>query len=208
MIGKLKGIIDSIGDNYLLLDVNGVCYEVFVSGYSLSQVQGVGTAATLLIETHMREDHIHLYGFVSEEERSWFRLLTTVKGVGTKMALAFLSALSPSDLSVALVSQDHAALTTISGVGKKLAERVVTELKDKVGTLPTTGLGSVGLANLSTSMTGIPEVDNIITDAVSALVNLGYTRSDAFIKVSAIVSDSPEISVEELIRISLKEMAK
>jgi Holliday junction DNA helicase RuvA len=205
MIGKLKGIIDTIADNYILLDVNGVCYLVYLSGHSQQQLGETGTAATLFIETHVREDHIHLYGFATEEEREWFNTLTTVKGVGTKMGLAFLSSLAPSQIALALASQDVAALTVVNGVGKKLAERVVTELKDKVGKLPTGG--DMSMPGNSGSTKKIDSGDANIIDAVSALTNLGYSRSDAYIAVTSAHETNSNASVEDLIRVSLKEIS-
>ncbi|MFZ2006300.1 MAG: Holliday junction branch migration protein RuvA, partial [Stellaceae bacterium] len=134
MIAKLTGILDHIGADGAIVDVGGVGYLVFASTRTLGQLQP-GAAARLLIETHVREDHIHLYGFIDAAERDWFRLLTTVQGVGAKVALAILSAVAPNDLTLAIVAQDNAMLARADGVGPKLAARIVNELRDKVGGL-------------------------------------------------------------------------
>ena len=135
MIGKLKGIVDTIGDGFLIIDVAGVGYYVFASSKTCAQT-AAGEAVEFLIETHVREDHIHLYGFANAGEKDWFNLLLNVQGVGTKVALAILSLHSPQDLVAAIASQDKTAFARVSGIGPKLAQRIVTELKDKVAKLP------------------------------------------------------------------------
>ncbi|MDE3060994.1 MAG: Holliday junction branch migration protein RuvA, partial [Pseudomonadota bacterium] len=137
MIGKLRGLIDTIEDDSIVLDVGGVGYHVFCSGRTLAALPSAGEAAQLIIEMHVREDHIHLYGFPDVVEREWFRLLLTVQGVGNRIALAILSAYTPEQMARAVLARDIAAFKAISGIGPKLAERIVTELKDKVGKLPT-----------------------------------------------------------------------
>src|SRR5579863_9193080 len=144
MIGKLRGLIDSIGDDSIILDVGGVGYHVFCSSRTLAALPLVGEAAQLVIEMHVREDHIHLYGFPDSIERDWFRLLLTVQGVGNKIALAILGAYAPEQLAHSILAKDTAAFRAISGIGPKLAERIVTELKDKVTKLPTRGFGVQG----------------------------------------------------------------
>src|SRR5262247_367113 len=131
MIGKLKGIIDSYGDDSVILDVGGVGYLVHCSARTLQELPGTGQPATLAIETHVREDQIRLFGFLSDVEREWFRLLQTVQGVGTRVALSVLSTLKPADLATAVAMRDKAAVARTPGVGPKVAERIVTELKDK-----------------------------------------------------------------------------
>ena len=131
MIGKLKGIIDSYGEDFIVLDVNGVGYLVHCSARTLQELPGTGQAATLSIETHVREDQIRLFGFLSDVEREWFRLLQTVQGVGAKVALSVLSTLKPGDLASAIALRDKAMVARTPGVGPKVAERIVTELKDK-----------------------------------------------------------------------------
>src|SRR5437660_12172821 len=131
MIGKLKGVIDGYGEDFVIVDVGGVGYEVHCSARTLQALPAAGEAVTLAIETHVREDQIRLFGFASDVEREWFRLLQTVQGVGTKVALAVLSTLKPAELASAIALRDKAAVTRTPGVGPKVAERIVTELKDK-----------------------------------------------------------------------------
>ncbi len=131
MIGKLKGIIDSYGADYVLLDVGGVGYQVHCSARTLATLPAPGQAATLSIETHVREDQIRLFGFASDMEREWFRLLQTVQGVGAKVALSVLGTLKVPELASAITMRDKAAISRAPGVGPKVAERIVTELKDK-----------------------------------------------------------------------------
>ncbi len=204
MIGKLKGIIDSIEEKTLLLDVSGVCYLVYSSANTLRSLPSEGEATSLLIETHVREDHIHLYGFATSQEKEWFNILTTVKGVGNKMGLAILSSLPPEQISSALIAQDKTAFTQVSGVGPKLADRILTELKDKGGTISGGDIKSTANIQGSNITT---QAGNINNDAISALANLGYSRSDAYNIVVQITQDDESISVEELIRKSLKELA-
>src|SRR6202171_1839534 len=131
MIGKLKGVIDSYGADPAILDVNGVGYQVHCSARTMQELPRAGEPATLSIETHVREDQIKLFGFLSDVEREWFRLLQTVQGVGVKVALSLLGTLKPSELASAIAMRDKAAITRAPGVGAKVAERIVTELKDK-----------------------------------------------------------------------------
>ena len=198
MIGKLKGIIDSISNTALIIDVGGVGYVAYASAQTLGSLVE-GQPASLFIETHVREDHIHLFGFANEEEQEWFRILTTVKGVGNRMAMAVLSVLKPDQLVTALMAQDKAAFTQISGVGPKLAERILIELKDKV---PSVGAIPVGTIHTEPAVTG----NNALNDAVSALTNLGYNRSDAYRAASKTSQDNPDSNVEDLIRNCLKEL--
>ena len=199
MIGKLTGSIDSTGEDWAIIDVGGVGYLVFCSRRSLGLLPAAGGSASLLIETHVREDHIHLFGFAEPAERDWYRLLIGVQGVGAKMALAILSVLSPADLMQAIAAQDKASLSRASGVGPKLAGRIASELKDKAGGI---ALGPVALAN------GAPAPGGISEDAVSALVNLGYRRAEAFTAVAKAMGElGGEASVEALIKAGLKELA-
>jgi Holliday junction DNA helicase RuvA len=202
VIAKLTGIVDSIGDGFVVVDVNGVGYLVFCASRTLARLPAPGGSATLLIETHVREDHIHLYGFADDAERAWFRLLTTVQGVGARIGLAILSVLGPDDLARAIASQDKASVARANGVGAKLAGRIVLELKDKVP-----GFDGVSLtahpAVAGTPATGAAPA----SDAVSALVNLGYRRLDAFGAVAtAQKALGPDATVAELIRAGLKEL--
>lgn len=205
MIGKLTGRLDSAGDDWALIDVSGVGYLTFCSRRTLGRLPGSSQAVSLMIETHVREDHIHLYGFIDQEERDWFRLLATVQGVGAKMALAILSALSPQQLIQAIAAQDKAHLTRANGVGQKLAARIVTELKDKVGGLV---LGPAAVAERTMTDDGRPGIGQAAEDAVSALVNLGYQRGDAFgavARASGRLGD--ELVLESLVKEGLKELA-
>jgi Holliday junction DNA helicase RuvA len=199
MIAKLSGVLDRAGADGVVIDVGGVGYLAFCSARTLRQLPGIGEAVRLLIETHVREDHIHLYGFIDEAERSTYRLLTTVQGVGAKVALAILGAVPPDALVAAIVAQDRTALTQADGVGPKLATRIVVELRDKVSGL---SLAPAPLPGAS------PPLDGAAADAVSALVNLGYRRVDAFGAVAkASRQIGSEASLDALIRGGLKELA-
>ena len=198
MIAKLTGIVDSQGGDWAVIDVSGVGYQVFCSGRTLGRMT-VGEAVTLLVETHVREDHIHLYGFADTMERDWFRLLTTVQGVGAKVGLGILTALSADALVRAIAAQDRAAIRQASGVGAKLAGRILSELKDKVGAL--------ALGPLAASPGAGSGLRGPAADAVSALVNLGYTPSEALGAVSqAGGSLGSEAPVEALIRGGLVQL--
>ena len=201
MIAKLTGILDSIGDDWAVIDVGGVGYLVFCSTRTLAQLPGTGEAVSFVIETHIREDHIHLYGFLDQAEREWFRLLTTVQGVGARVGLGIQSVLGPKELTDAILSQDKGMITRAPGVGPKLATRLLTELKDKVG----------GIASAAPAMAGAVAANDTdraaMEDAVSALVNLGYRPGDAFGAVSgAMRSIGEDARVEDLIRAGLKEL--
>jgi Holliday junction DNA helicase RuvA len=198
MIAKLKGLVDSVGDDWAVIDVGGVGYLVFGSSRTLGRLPRAGEAAQLFIETHVREDHIHLYGFADEEERAWFRLLQTVQGVGSKVALAILSALSGTELSQAIASGDKAMLSRPSGVGPKLAARLATELKDKV----------IALSPQSAVAAMVP-AGGTLEDAISALVNLGYRRNEAHMAVvKASMQLGENAAVPALIRAGLQELGK
>lgn len=202
MIGKLKGTIDSVDEDGIIIDVAGVGYKVFCSGKTLANVTP-GSALELYIETHVREDHIHLYGFTSKDEQSSFKILQTVKGVGTRMALAILSALAPSQIQLALSVQDKTAFNNVSGVGKKLAERIIIELKDKfiAGGINISGLQG---ASAVISNAGLAGTSGRVNDAAAALVSLGINRSEAYSRVSQIANGNPELDTNELIRLALK----
>jgi len=189
-----------------LIDVNGVGYVVHAASRTLSKLGPNGAPVTLLIETHVREDAINLYGFWDATERDWFRLLTTVQGVGAKVALAILSVLAPDDLSLAIAAQDKAIVTRAPGVGPKLAQRIVSELKDKAGNIAL-GAGAVTPAaavNGSGKASGGPA-----EDAISALVNLGYRRAEAYGAIAKAARDLGErASLDALIRSGLKELSQ
>lgn len=202
MIAKLTGRIDSLLDGGCILDVGGVGYLVFCSGRTLSALPQAGEAASLLIETHVREDHISLYGFVEAAERDWFRLLLGVQGVGAKVALAILSTLLPGDLLQAVLAQDRKQVSRAPGVGPKLAGRIVSELKDKTGNIALgPGAASGELRPATTSASG--------GEAVSALVNLGYRQTEAQSAVqTALAQLGDEADLSALIRDSLKSLAR
>jgi len=200
MIARLTGILDAIGEDHAVIDVNGVGYLVFCSARTLRTLGERGAQVSLAVETHVREDHIHLYGFVDAVERDWFRLLTTVQGVGAKVALAILGTLSPEDLANALMAEDKASLTRAPGVGPRVATRILAELRDKAGELT-----SVRTAQLSA---GEAAPTGAVDDAVSALVNLGYRRADAFGAVArAVKALDGEPAVETLVRAGLRELS-
>lgn len=199
MIASLTGLVAGAETDRVIVDVNGVGYLVFASGRTLSQLPAVGGDVRLLIETHVREDHIHLYGFATGAEQDWFRLLTTVQGVGARVGLAILSAMTPDELTLAIVAQDRAAMTRADGVGPKLATRILTELREKVDAIG----ASESASQPAGGGEGLPA-----NDAVSALVNLGYGRTEAFTAVNrAAKSIGDGATVESLITAGLKELA-
>ncbi len=204
MIAKLSGRLDSTATDHAIIDVGGVGYLVFCSSRTLARLGPVGSAVTVLVDTHVREDAITLYGFAETGDREWFRLLITVQGVGARVANALLSMLSAEELTRAIAAQDKTALTRADGVGPKLAGRILSELKDKVGGIalgPATITGSTAPSGAS-----IPE-SGALGDAVSALVNLGYGRSEAF---GAVMMASKELGstsgASALIRLALKRL--
>lgn len=207
MIARLKGLIDALGDDWALIDVNGVGYQVFCSSRTLARL-AVGEAAIVEVETHVREDHIHLYGFADAAERDWFKLLTTVQGVGAKVGLAILGVLGPDELLQAVAAADKAAVSRASGVGPKLATRIVSELKDKVGALalgPAAGMPGVAATSAAALPAGAPSA---VSEAASALINLGYGPSEALGAVSRVAANlGDDADVETLIRDGLRELA-
>ncbi|MBN9582764.1 MAG: Holliday junction branch migration protein RuvA [Afipia sp.] len=205
MIGKLKGLIDSYGEDYVILDVSGVGYQVHCAARTLQALPQPGEAAVLSIETYVREDQIRLFGFRSDTEREWFRLLQTVQGVGAKVALAVLSTLPPQDLANAIALRDKAAVARTPGVGPKVAERIVTELKDKTPALATVDPAVVHLSGaLDDNRAPRP-----VTDAISALVNLGYGQPQAAAAVAAAARTAGDAAeTAQLIRLGLKELSR
>lgn len=199
MIGKLKGKIESIYDDHFIIDVNGIGYLVYCSGKTLSKLSS-GEYGELLIETHVREDHIHLYGFYNQEEKSIFTTLQSVKGVGTRMALAILSHLTPEEIELALSAEDKTVFNSVSGVGKKLAERIITELKDKF-------VATGGVMISGTSYHNTNSATTTAGDAISALASLGISRIDAQNRVSSVLASNPDMSINELIKLALKNGA-
>lgn len=208
MFAKLTGIIDTISQSNLILDVNGVGYLVFASNRTLTWIGEKGDPCSLLIETNVREDHIHLYGFCDQVEKEWFNLLTTVQGVGAKAGLAILAACPPENLASVIASQDKAALTQADGVGPKLATRILTELKDKAGDMSFGGDNVQSAPKQGAPSVSVPNDNTLLEDALSALVNLGYARADAFRAISK-VHQQPEndnIDLSSLIKLSLSEL--
>lgn len=203
MISKLTGIIDSVAEDSTVVDVNGVGYQVFCSRRTLGKLPPRGGSASVLVETTVREDRIVLYGFADQTEREWYRLLTTVQGVGAKVALSILSVLSPDEIAQAIAAQDKAMVSRADGVGPKLAARLVNELKDRLGEMAP----AVAIAAASPGAArGEPAGGT--GDAVSALVNLGYGRAEAFGAVArASAHLGADAKVEALVRAGLKELA-
>ena len=201
MIGKLKGVIDSFGEDVVILDVGGVGYMVHCSTRTLEALPGRGQPATLAIETHVREDQIRLFGFTSDVEREWFRLLQTVQGVGTKVALSLLGTLKPRELATAIAMRDKAMIARAPGIGLKVAERIVTELKDK-----TVSAIDPAAGRLADAFEAAPRP---MADAISALVNLGYGAPQATAAVVvAAKSAGDNADAASLIRLGLKELAR
>ncbi|MFT0892021.1 Holliday junction branch migration protein RuvA [Pseudochelatococcus sp. G4_1912] len=204
MIGKLKGVVDSQGEDYVILDVHGVGYVVHCSSRTLQALPSIGEAATLAIETVVREDMIRLFGFRSDAERECFRLLQTVQGVGAKVALGILSALDPAALTSAIARGDKAALSRAPGVGPRLAVRITTELKDKAPAF-VAGPGETVAPLAPAALDNAPQP---LTDAVSALVNLGYGEPQAARAVASVAEQAGEAAeTAKLIRLALRELA-
>ena len=205
MIGKLKGVIDSYGEDSVIVDVNGVGYLVHCSARTLQALPAVGEPATLSIETHVREDQIRLFGFLSDAEREWFRLLQTVQGVGAKVALAVLSTLGAAELASAIAMRDKAMVARAPGVGPKVAERIVTELKDRA---PAYSSADPALIRLSGAIDE-KRAPQPVADAVSALVNLGYGQPQAAAAIATAVRSAGEgADAARLIRLGLKELSR
>ncbi len=208
MIGKLRGRIDELGDDSVILDVGGVGYHVFCSGRTLAALPPVGEAAQLVTEMIVREDILHLYGFPDTVEREWFRLLTTVQRVGNKVALQIMGAYTPEQLAHAILAKDTAAFSRIKGIGSGLAERIVTELKDKVTKLPTSSFQPVMVSG-GKKKSSAPATASHTEDAISALVNLGYSRSEAYgAALKAAQNADGKTSLDQLIKLSLKELVR
>lgn len=208
MIAKLKGIVDTIFDDNCIIDVSGVGYLVSASSKTLARLER-GAEASLLIETVVREDSISLFGFYDAWEKEWFTALTKVQGVGAKVCLSILSALTPSQLAQAVAAQDKSSFLRASGVGPKLAARLVTELKDKIVTIPVGSISILDEKAVQTAEKTAPEVmdNNIMEDVISALVNLGYQRMEAYKIVVKVYENNADKPIGELIRLSLKEFA-
>jgi holliday junction DNA helicase RuvA len=205
MIGKLRGVIDSYGEGSVVVDVHGVGYLVHCSARTLQMLPAAGEAATISIETWVREDQIRLFGFATDLEREWFRILTGVQGVGAKVALAVLGTLKVADLANAIALGDRALIARTPGVGPKLAQRLVTELKDKAPAFASVDPAVVRLSG-EVAEHRAPQP---VREAVSALVNLGYGEIQASAAIAAAVRSAGEkATAEMLIRQGLKELAR
>jgi len=201
MIGKLFGTVDSFGDDWVIINVSGVGYIVHCSVRTLGSLPARGENCELAIETYVREDQIRLFGFAEDVERDWFRLLLTVQGIGTKVALAVLSTLSVNELASAIALQDKAQVSRTPGVGPKVALRLVNELKDK-----SPAISASVVDGFAAGSTNTPSAQ---ADAVSALVNLGYSQTQAGVAVMAVAQNAGEgAPAGELIRLGLKELAQ
>ena len=209
MIAKLKGIIDAKSIDNIIIDVNGVGYLAFASSRTLSLIGSQGDLVSLWIETHVREDHIHLYGFYDKAEQNWFKMLTGVQGVGAKGAMALLSACPPDQIGFIIASGDKAALTKANGIGGKIAARIITELKDKIGNMAVSD-NDLSVKIVSKTDSGAMSEKSIDNDAVSALINLGYARTEAYKAVLSAkekIGGDSNIELSKLITVSLKELA-
>jgi len=206
MIGKLKGKVDSISEDKLILDVNGVGYNVYASSKVLASLKA-GIEASLIIETIVREDYIHLYGFAREIEKTWFNELGKVKGVGNKVGLKILGSLSIDEIITAINSADKAAFSRVPGIGPKLALRIVSELKGNLNKPGNLTIGDFD-AETKSEKKATSINNNLLNDVLSALENLGYKRSDVYNIVSKKLSNNPEITLETLITESLREISK
>jgi Holliday junction DNA helicase RuvA len=201
MIAKLAGVVEQIEPDAAVIDVGGVGYLAFCSTRTIGRLPPPGSPARLLIETHVREDHIHLYGFIDAAERDWFRLLTTVQGVGARLALSLLSAVPPEKLGLVILAQDKLALAQAEGVGPRLAARIVNELRDKIGNLASAP--SAALLNEPTNGQGAT------ADAIAALENLGVGRTEALGAISAAARRlGSEATADVLIKAGLEELAR
>ncbi len=205
MIGKLTGVINSFGEDWVILDVNGVGYLVHCSAKTLEALPSRGEAARLFIETQIRDDQIRLVGFRSEVEREWFRLLLTVQGVGSRVALSVLGALNASELASAVALQDKAMIARAPGVGPKVAARIAAELKDRAPGITGVDMGVIRLQ----SELGDKVAPKPASEAVSALVNLGYGQMQASAAIAAAMREAGEgAETARLIRLGLKELSR
>jgi len=203
MIAKLAGVVEQIEPDAAVIDVNGVGYLAFCSTRTIGRLPPPGSPARLLIETHVREDHIHLYGFIDAAERDWFRLLTTVQGVGARLALSLLSAVTPETLGLAILAQDKPALAQAEGVGPRLAARIVNELRDKISSVAASAASSVAPRSEPANGGGVT------ADAISALENLGVGRTEALGAIAAAARRlGSEAGPDVLIKAGLEELAR
>jgi len=220
MIGRLRGRVDYKAQDHFLLDVSGVGYLIFCSERTLSEIPGNGEFTTVYTDLLVREDLLQIFGFLSQVEKEWYRLLMSVQGVGAKASLAILSALGEDGVSRAIALGDWTSVKSAKGIGPKTAQRVVNELKDKAAHVMSLVPHKVGNQEEKVSDSDIiermddnPSINLAISnnsaqaDALSALQNLGYTPSDAAAAVAKILNQSSDLSTEELIRSSLKMLS-
>ena len=198
MIAKLTGFIEEIGDGWIIINVNGVGYMVFCSQKTIDEAPKKFSEHSFFIETHVREDHFHLYGFNDIVEQQWFRILITVQGVGARVALAIQSFFDPNSLSSLISVQDNSAFTKVSGIGPKLAQRIVNELEDKVP--------SSLIVELKTNGYNEPKEKESFINAQSALLNLGFRKRDVDQVIAKLISEKGNIGFEDLIKESLKRL--
>ncbi len=204
MIAKLKGLLDSVGTDWLIVDVNGVGYLVFASSRTLSNLPALNEPVQLRVETHVREDHIHLFGFADDDELDMFRLLLSVQGVGAKVALAIQGIMSPAEIQAAIAAGDKASVSRANGVGPKLAQRIVNELREKVAAISLSVAGGDG-----TSLPSASSMAGPFADAVSALVNLGYRPLDAQGAAARAQNQAGEgAGFQDIVRLALKELGQ
>lgn len=209
MISLLTGRIAYVSADEVILDVNGVGYQLFVSKSTMGTLMGLqDKIVTMHVETHVREDHIHLFGFQSADEKAWFKKLNAVSGVGAKTAQAILSACPPQRLIGAIAAGDFKALTAAEGVGPKLAQRLVVELKDKVASMNASGLAAPSVVSIKGAKAAPAPETSVVDDVVSALVNLGYDRTLAYQTATRIAyANDNQMSLNDLLKASLKELA-
>lgn len=202
MISVLKGQVVDSEDDSLTIMAGNVGYKIFCPGYLIYEAAQMQEDITVFVETHVREDHIHLYGFKDKSERKWFNILQTVKGVGARLALVIIDSLSPMKLVQTLLAQDKAVFKTISGVGPKLAERIILELKNN------DALKNEIYVSMPQMESGLPSKLELINDAVSALGNLGYTRASSYNIVTKMITENESILLSDIIKRALKELSK
>lgn len=201
MIARLSGVLVSAGADSAVIDVNGVGYLISASARTLSALGPIGSPVVAHVETQVREDAIQLFGFASEDERDWFRLLTTVQGVGGRVALAILSVLPPADIQAAIAMKDTASVARANGVGPKLAARIVNELKDKAGSIASGAGPAVSVQAVAAS-----PADSAARDALSALANLGFRPAEAARAVAEAQAElGADAAFSDLVRVALKK---
>lgn len=210
MIALLSGILAHVDPSSIIINVNGVGYQVGITTQTQSLLGPVGSALTLHILTQVREDAITLFGFSNREEKESFLKLTTIQGVGARMALSLLSSLTSEQLWRAILSDDKKLLTSAEGVGPKLAARLTTELKDYAGKQVFPGTGAIAKASRTSATpiaSNVPAAGDITREAVSALINLGYSPTDAARAVSLVANENEDADLSTFIRLGLQQLS-